>query len=116
MNAVQLLRGEQDLMRLDAGQFVFQEGEVGDAMYVVLDGEIDIFHRGVVIETIGAGGIFGEMALVDDETRSATAVAKTDAQIARVTEQRFQFLVQYSPNFAVDVMRVMAKRLRARMG
>lgn len=115
MSAVQLLRNDQDLVSAPMGSVIFQAGDPGDIMFVVLDGEIDIIYRDRVIETIGVGGIFGEMALIDDEARSATAIARTDAQIARVTQDRFQFLVQYSPTFAIQVMRVMAKRLRARM-
>lgn len=115
MSAIQLLRNDQDLLRVQRGQVIFQGGDPGDTMYVVLDGEINILSHNQVIETIGVGGIFGEMALIDAQPRSATAIAKTDAQIARVTEDRFQFLVQYSPFFALEVMRVMAKRLRARM-
>lgn len=115
MSAIQLLRNDQDLIRVPKGQVIFQGGDPGDTMYVVLDGEINILFHNKVIETIGVGGIFGEMALIDAQPRSATAIANTDAQIARVTEERFQFLVQYSPFFALEVMRVMAKRLRARM-
>lgn len=115
MSAIQLLRNDQDLLRVAKDEIIFRAGDPGDTMYVVLDGEINIVYRDAVIETIGVGGIFGEMALIDAQPRSATAIAKTDAQIARVTEQRFQFLVQYSPFFAIEVMRVMARRLRARM-
>ena len=115
MSAIQLLRNEKDVIQVPAGQTIFQEGEVGDAMYVVLDGTVDIVHKGKVIDQVETGSIFGEMALVDDEPRSASAIAKTDVQIARVNQQRFEFLVQYSPLFAVEVMRIMARRLRARI-
>lgn len=115
MSAIQLLRNEQDVMHIPAGQTIFQEGDAGDAMYVVLEGAVEIVHRDKVIDEVETGSIFGEMALVDDQPRSASAIAKTDSQIARVTQQRFEFLVQYSPFFAVEVMRVMAKRLRQRI-
>jgi CRP/FNR family transcriptional regulator, cyclic AMP receptor protein len=116
MNIVQMLRNEQDVTKLHSGQVIFHEGAPGDVMYAVLDGEVNIVHNHEVIETIPAGGIFGELALIDDQPRSASAVAKTDAQIARITEKRFEFLVQYSPQFAIEVMRTMARRLRRRMG
>lgn len=115
MSAIQLLRNEKDVIQVPAGQTIFKEGDPGDAMYVVLAGTVDIVHTGKTIDQVEAGSIFGEMALIDEEPRSASAVAKTDVQIARVNQQRFEFLVQYSPFFAVEVMRIMAKRLRQRI-
>ncbi len=115
MSAIQLLRNEKDAMPIAAGTTIFQEGDPGDAMYVVLDGVIEIIHKGKWIEDVETGSIFGELALIDSEPRSASAVAKTDAQGARVDQKRFEFLVQYSPFFAVEVMRIMAKRLRQRI-
>lgn len=70
-----------------------------------------IVHQRVV-DTVGPGGILGEMALIDRNPRSATAVAKTDCQLARVDETRFKFLSQQTPYFALEVMRMLAQRLR----
>ncbi|HEU5100134.1 MAG TPA: Crp/Fnr family transcriptional regulator [Roseiflexaceae bacterium] len=64
----------------------------------------------------GPGGIVGEMALIDDRPRSATAVAATDCRLVPIDERRFTFLVQQTPMFALAVMRVMAERLRRRLG
>ncbi len=115
MSAIQLLRNEKDVIQVPAGQTIFNDGDPGDAMYVVLDGTVEIVHNGKWIEDVATGSIFGEMALVDDQPRSASAIAKTNVQLARVNQQRFEFLVQYSPFFAVEVMRVMARRLRQRI-
>lgn len=112
MSAIQLLRNEKDVIQIPAGETIFNEGDAGDAMYVVLEGTVEIVHKDRVIEKVEAGSIFGEMALIDDQPRSASAVAGTNLQIARVNQQRFEFLVQYSPFFAVEVMRIMARRLR----
>jgi CRP-like cAMP-binding protein len=57
--------------------------------------------------------IFGEMALIDDAPRSATAVAKTDVELVPISEKQFLFLVSQTPFFALKVMRVLARRLRA---
>ncbi|HXQ21148.1 MAG TPA: cyclic nucleotide-binding domain-containing protein, partial [Candidatus Acidoferrales bacterium] len=65
-----------------------------------------------VVETMGPGGILGEMALIDQNPRSATAVAKTDCTLVPVNEARFKFLVKQVPAFSLEVMRVMASRLR----
>jgi len=68
--------------------------------------------QGVTVNQVSADEIFGEMALVDSSPRSATAHAVTDCKLAVVDQKRFEFLVQQTPNFAIQVMGVMADRLR----
>lgn len=111
-NTLQLFRFAQDVDSFAAGSVIFESGQPGDLMYVVKEGEVDVIANGQVLETVGPGGILGEMALIDKNPRSATAVAKTDCQLARVSEQRFTYLVQQNPFFALAVMRIMAARLR----
>ena len=81
-------------------------------MYVVAEGHISLTVRGHEIQVVQPGELFGEMALIDAEPRSATATAKTPCRLARVDEPRFAFLVQQTPFFALHVMRVLAGRLR----
>ena len=95
-----------------AGETVFAVGDAGDFMYAVRSGEIEIERDGRVIETLSTGGIFGEMALIDGSPRSATARAKTDAEVAPINERSFLFLVHETPFFAIAVMRTLAERLR----
>lgn len=95
-----------------AGQVVFRGGEAGDAMYGVRAGEVAIMLGGTEVEVVGPGGFFGEMALIDHGPRSAGAVAKTDAHLVRIDERRFQFMVQQTPFFALEVMRTIVRRLR----
>ncbi len=95
-----------------AGQTVFQEGQLGNRMYVVKEGRVDLLIRGRSIASVGQGGILGEMALIDSKSRSATAIAKTDCQLVPIDEERFTSLVQQNPHFALQVMRVLAQRLR----
>jgi CRP/FNR family cyclic AMP-dependent transcriptional regulator len=94
------------------GEVIFTEGDKGDHMYVVRSGEIEIERDGIVAETLSAGGIFGEMALIDGSPRSATARAKTACEIAPINEKSFLFLVHETPFFAIAVMRTLADRLR----
>ena len=95
-----------------AGSTLFREGDDGRDMFVVLAGAIELVVRGRMVETVEAGGIFGEMALVENRPRIATAVVKADAKIVRVDERRFLFLVQQNPFFSLQVMAVIAERLR----
>jgi CRP/FNR family transcriptional regulator, cyclic AMP receptor protein len=95
-----------------AGQAVFAEGDDGDVMYAVVEGEVDLVVSGRIVETAGPGGIIGEMALIDNGPRSATARARTDSVLVLVGPDQFLFLVQEHPTFALSVMRIMASRLR----
>lgn len=94
------------------GQTIFREGESGDQLYIVAEGQVDIVTDGQLLETVNPGGILGEMALIDDKPRSATAIAHTDCMLAPVSRQHFLTLVERTPLFALQVMRVMAERLR----
>jgi CRP-like cAMP-binding protein len=95
-----------------AGTVLFRQGQLGDVMYVVQEGEVDILIGETVIETVGEGGLFGELALIDNRPRNATAVARTDCHLIPVDETRFTMLVRETPFFALQVMEAMAGRLR----
>jgi len=107
-----LFRHDPTFIKVAAGERLFREGEPGDVMYVLIRGEAEITMGGLSIEVCQAGDIIGEMAVIDDSVRSATVVARTDCEFAEIDKKRFQFLVDESPRFAIDVMRVMAKRLK----
>jgi CRP/FNR family transcriptional regulator, cyclic AMP receptor protein len=94
------------------GETIFKAGEEGKVMYVVTEGEVDILVGPIIAETVTAGGIFGEMALIDRHVRSADAAARTQCKVVEVDQRRFQFLVSETPFFALQVMSIMAERLR----
>ena len=96
-----------------AGETVFREGDDGFVMYVVLDGAVKLSVTGRSVEKVVKGGVFGEMALVDSSPRSATAVAATDCVLVSVTSERFKSLIQETPGFALEIMSIMAMRLRS---
>jgi CRP-like cAMP-binding protein len=112
MNPADLFRQETDTLQLAPGDFLFREGEKGDKMYVLLEGEIDIFLGDFVFETAGPGSLLGEMALIGETPRTANAVAKKPSRLAQIDQRRFHFLVQQTPHFATHVMKVLADRLR----
>jgi CRP/FNR family cyclic AMP-dependent transcriptional regulator len=97
-----------------AGEVIFSQGDAAEEMFVILSGKIDIRLGGNrLLATLDAYDIFGEMALIDSAPRSATAIAATDARLVPVGEKQFLFLVSQTPHFALNVMRVLARRLRA---
>lgn len=95
-----------------AGETIFQEYDMGSEMYVILEGEVELRIGSKVVETLGPGEPFGEMALIDQSPRTATAMAKTACKLAVIPEKRFLFMVQTTPHFALQIMKVMADRLR----
>jgi CRP/FNR family transcriptional regulator, cyclic AMP receptor protein len=97
-----------------AGNIIFKEGEPRDSMYVVQEGEVELKVGGQVVETVGPDGFFGEMALIDQGPRSATAVAKTNCSLIPINEKRFLYMVEETPFFAITVMRTLSTRLRRR--
>jgi CRP-like cAMP-binding protein len=96
----------------EAGEVIFQTYDMGSEMYVVLEGEVELSIDSKVLETLGPGEPFGEMALIDQAPRVATAIARTPCKLAVIPEKRFLFLVQTTPTFALQIMKVMADRLR----
>src|SRR5574343_266839 len=98
---------------IQAGQALFLEGEEGNQMYVLETGIAEVIVQNRVVETLEHGSIVGEMGLVSPGPHSASVIAKTDCEFVAVDEKRFQFLVQQTPFFAIQVMRLMAERLRA---
>ncbi len=94
------------------GDVIFREGDVADCFYVIRDGTIDITLGNRVLKPLQRGDIFGEMSLIDGMPRSANAVAQTKATVIPINEEQFLFLVGQLPYFALNVMRVLAMRLR----
>ena len=113
MATVDLFHAEDtELVFFHAGQQIFREGEPGEVMYVVHDGEVELHVRGQLVDALGPGGVLGEMALIERAPRSATATAKTDCTLVPIPEKRFMFMVQQTPHFALQIMKVIADRLR----
>ena len=99
-------------LSIKAGQTIIAEGAKGETMYLVRQGVVDVVVNDTVIEQIGAGGIFGEMALIDHAERSAKIVANTDAFVVPLDEKKFIALVAKVPHFSLLVMRTLARRIR----
>jgi CRP/FNR family transcriptional regulator, cyclic AMP receptor protein len=109
---VELLRSCGDSETFQEGEAIFHEGDLADRMYLVDNGSVSLKVGEHVVETVGPGGLFGEIAVIDREPRSASAVAASDCALITIDKRRFWFLVQETPYFAEIVMRVMASRIR----
>jgi CRP/FNR family cyclic AMP-dependent transcriptional regulator len=96
-----------------AGSIVFREGDEAKELFVIKSGQVGIQIGNRTVTELAAESIFGEMALIDSEPRSATAIAITDVELVPVSEKQFLFLVSQTPYFGLKVMRVLAQRLRA---
>ena len=107
-----LFAAEENPRVCEAGETIFREFDMGAEMYVVLEGQVELTIGSRVVETLGPGEPFGEMALIDQAPRVATAVAKTACKLVVISERRFLFMVQTTPHFALQIMKVMADRLR----
>jgi CRP-like cAMP-binding protein len=112
MPPITIFNKNPDAQSFEAGEIVFKEGDIGDAMYAVIEGSVDVIHRGQTFEAVGPGGILGEMALIDASPRSMTAVAAAPSRLVRVDKNHFTFLVHEHPTFSLQVMAIMAERLR----
>lgn len=108
----ELFGGIDEYQSFKAGAAIFREGDLGRNMYIVAEGQVNITLNNLVIDTVNPGGIIGELALIDDKPRSASAIAKTDCVLAPVNREHFLILVQRTPLFALQVMRVITERLR----
>jgi len=102
-----------ELISVRPGEILFREGDEGHALYIVEKGNLRVMSGSVVYETVTVGGILGEMALIDEGApRSASVIAVSHAQLWEIDTDRFRSMVASDPNFAITVMRTMARRLR----
>jgi CRP/FNR family cyclic AMP-dependent transcriptional regulator len=109
---------EKCINEYNASEVIFEEGSTGRELFVVLEGKIDIVKDSAagrtVIVTLGKGEFFGEMAVIDGSSRSATAVAAVSGtKVMRINHARFVYLVSQQPAFALMIMDALSKRLRA---
>jgi len=112
MDLISHFQGARNLVFIQAGVPLFNEGEPGHTMYVLMEGSATVIVAGHVIEIADPGSLLGEMALVDSSVRSATAIARSNCYVLPINMTQFDLLVRESPEFARHVMMVMAGRLR----
>jgi CRP-like cAMP-binding protein len=102
----------QTTMRYARNKVIVKEGQAGVMMYVVLEGRLAVSIRDKLVEKIGPGGVFGEMALVDRTPRLATVVSETDCGLLAIGRNTFLDLIRASPDFAVSLLGAVSNRAR----
>jgi CRP-like cAMP-binding protein len=104
--------GEQAKARYEKGKVIMVAGQTGALMYVVLEGRVAISIRGALVQYVGPGGVFGEMALVDQSPRSANASAEADCVLLGINRHVFLNLVKSDPTFGASLLGAVAERVR----
>lgn len=112
---IDIFKFEKNVEYFSAGEVIFKAGEEGHCMYVVQEGQVEVRIGDKVLQTLGPGEVFGEMALVDKSPRSADVVALSDSRVVPVDEDKFMAHVHRTPFFALQMMRLMSDRLRLRV-
>lgn len=100
------------VMQFPEGVKIMKEGSTGSAMYIVLEGKVAVAIGRKIVEKMGPGGVFGEMALVDNSPRTATAVARSDCTLLTVDRESLIKLVKSDPAIGMSMMRAVAARIR----
>lgn len=111
MKTLGLFKDSSDFITIDAGETIFEQDQVTDFMYVLIEGQVAITRNGNELVTVGSGNIIGEMAILEHRPHFSSAIAKTPCKLIPINQGRFQFLVEQTPNFAFDVMEMMSERL-----
>jgi CRP-like cAMP-binding protein len=104
--------GSDAHLSYETGATIVREGQVGVLMYIVLKGKVAIRVGGNVVETVGPGGLFGEMALVDRTPRLASAVAESNCKLLAINRNAFLNLVKHSRRFAASLLAAVSARAR----
>jgi len=111
------LAAQFEYLQVPRGSVIFHEGEQGDSLYIVLAGKIKLGRRTAdgresLVAIMGPSDEFGELSLFDPGPRTATAVAVTDARLARMSKQALRTWIANRPQIAEQLLRVLARRLR----
>jgi CRP-like cAMP-binding protein len=108
-----------EMQRVPQWREVFHQGDLGDAMYFILEGElrvrVKVADKEIILATLGIGEFFGDMALFDHGPRSADVVANVDSVVLRITAAAFDRLTREAPALATPFLQATARTLAARI-
>jgi CRP-like cAMP-binding protein len=116
MPYLEAIGASQAALSAAPGETILEPGNPGNAMFVVLDGQVEVRHMKSGVAVIaGAGDVFGELALCGGQGDDVMASAITDARIIRIDELRFRRIVENNPGFAIAVIQIMARRMLSKL-
>jgi CRP-like cAMP-binding protein len=102
-------------MVFPAGTTIFEQGERGDSLYIIIDGRVEVLSGKTILDRLGPRQLFGEMALLDAEPRAASVRTVTETRLLRLDQEAFYELMDDRIEIAYGVIRVIVKRLRMNM-
>lgn len=111
MKTIHLFDDAQEAVPIEADTTIFEQDSYADLMYALVEGELSIIRNNQLLTTIQAGSMVGEMAILENRPHYASAIAKTPCRVVPISRERFRFLIEETPNFAMDMMEIMAERL-----
>jgi len=97
---------------LSAGDQVFGEGELGDALYLIVEGKVKVHKGDKQLVQLSVRDVFGEMAVLDSEPRSASVTVLDDAVVLKIGRDDFRDILSERPEIAMGVIKVLSSRLR----
>lgn len=100
-------------LEYEQGTTVFKEGDIGDSMYIIYKGEVSIHKSNKTLATLKEKEVFGELSLLDSETRSATATCSTDCFLFKIDQEPFYELLDVRPEISRGFISILCRRLRA---
>jgi CRP/FNR family cyclic AMP-dependent transcriptional regulator len=108
---------QKSMKSYEPGQVIFSEGEPGDEMFIIIEGEVEIRKRtsmstAKTLTIFKPGDIFGEMAIIENKPRSASAVATKASRMLAFNEAMFMAMIERNPDFAKKMILVLSERLR----
>ncbi len=99
-------------VRVEAGKVLVSEGSAGHEFFVIVEGTARVSRKGKRIATLGPGGAFGELALLEKAPRNATVTAETPMELVVLGQREFAGIIDEVPGFARKILAGMARRLR----
>lgn len=112
MVAINYLKTRNGVVSYTAGDVIFNAGELGEQMYGVLEGRVQVVRNDLVLDTVETGGILGEEVMIGEKAYTTSAIAITDCTLSAMDKHQFLFLVQETPTFATQVMKAMSERFQ----
>ena len=113
MDVAKFFKDETNIIKVQASQVLFRAGDPPvSTMFALIEGTVDMLVGEIVVERAGPGALLGEMGLIDPGPRSATVTARSECRLAPIDIERFQSLIQQTPEFVTHVLKVVVDRLR----